>query len=248
MLKHIIVFLLGVLCILWYYYPITANIDLVVGIISSWGAVIWTSYTFFDNKKWKKEIEKIKFLNQKDLETFRLYVVKKHENILKIYEAIEQMIKHCGNFDPELQIPIDCLDFSENEFETWINNFELLNSGDREKIIDLWKKWRNSPDTNLANKRIQADLYKYMYNASYKTYLNDLTKMVNATVAVRLYIASEDFGTLEEFIKSVMIFFMTQSPVVREEAGFNREDWKRIESEFNNKIIPLLKDNLYQDD
>lgn len=70
MLKHIIVFLLGVLCILWYYYPITANIDLVVGIISSWGAVIWTSYTFFDNKKWKKEIEKIKFLNQKDLETF----------------------------------------------------------------------------------------------------------------------------------------------------------------------------------
>lgn len=248
MLKHIIVFLLGVSCILWYYYPITANIDLVVGIISSWSAVIWTSYTFFENKKGMKEIEKIKFLNQKELENFSLYVVKKHENILKMYEAIEQILKHCGNFDPALQMPLDCLIFSEDEFKVWISDFELLDNGDREKIINLWKQIRNNSDVRLANKIIQADLYKYMYNSSYKIYLDDLKKMVNAAVAVRLYIASEDFGTLEEFIKSVMIFFMTQSPVVREEVGFNREEWKRIESEFNNKIIPLLKENLYQDD
>lgn len=245
--KHSITFLLGIAGIIWYYYPIEANINL-ISIIGSWGAFVWSSYTFFENKKGKKEIEKIKFLNQRDLESFRLYIVKKHENILKMYEAIEQMIKNCGSFDPTLQIPLDCLTCSEDEFKVWISDFKLLNDENREKIINLWKQIKDNPDISLPNKIIQADLYKYMYNASYKIYLDDITKMVNASAAVRLYIVNEDFVVLEKFIKKIMVFFMTQSPVIREKVGFNKEEWEKINNEFSNIIIPLLKENLYHDD
>lgn len=74
---------MGIIVIIIYKFEFeNIAVGILLSYVTSYIAVIWTSYTFFDNKKWKEKVEKIRFLNQKGLESYKLYVIKKNKAII----------------------------------------------------------------------------------------------------------------------------------------------------------------------
>ena len=63
----------------------------------------WTIFTFFRSKENAKVLEKVKFLNQKDLESYKIYNSKKKEFILEFTADLTECLYILNGLDPVIK-------------------------------------------------------------------------------------------------------------------------------------------------
>lgn len=223
--------------------------------VLSVGAIVWTGFTYFDQRRMKKEMEKVRFLNQQDLETFKLYTKQKNESIVTLYEAVRNEIGALLDLNRMIEIPgFDFYNGTEEDFVYYLKSRNVIPE-DSKILLEEFREMKNRKKNFCTVEMADA-----MYCARFNSHLPAYNKMWESVNGARLYIKDENFGklqTLAEKIESLIVRdcnpafrgVIKSSP--QERAGERgKKLWetsKGLQEEFEKDIVPLLKKELWDE-
>lgn len=228
---HVFLFIAGSF-IIWDYNH-TENIGIIISFIFSFGAIMWNSYKFFDDRKWKKDLEKIKFLNQKNLEAYKLYIIKKNDNIIYLHEAISNALQICYSY----QYPMEELfydKFTKIRFYELFDSLKITNAVDQSIIISFWNENKDKPYFNTEMNDKICNI-KYSYDSAVIKHMN------HCLSSATLYLQDSDFEVINDLVSEINKFLILVAPIPKKANAYDEKMINEINNNFNKKIVPILK-------
>jgi hypothetical protein len=213
-----------------------------IGILVS---IIWTCFTYFDQRRSKEKIEKIRFLNQKDIEAFKVYTGKKQERISDLYTKMVDVINGCYGLQDN---PVKSIDYSadnEKEIKDVISAIHLPEN-EQNRLLECWESDHNN---GIAEIHKQQRTFKH-YEVEYQW-----GEFANSLNQVRLYIPEECFDDCKKIVEIVKKFLSADETIINKnkveiypqpstESDFEERngEFKKIEQMFPVVVIKLKKE------
>lgn len=237
---HFLLFIMGITVIIIYKFEFeNIAVGILLSYVTSYIAIIWTSYTFFDNKKWKEKVETIKFLNQKGLESYKLYIIKKHQTIISVYEAMHNMIEtidNCIAYDSTRNnLNLDYYTMSENTLKEILKCREIINKDEQYDILTYWRQ-------KQFQKKGNPDMDRYINMVQC---IPENKKMESAIISVSLYLNQDTLIRIKNLSDALI---KLSYEIISQKSINALHKFQIIKTEFEGDIILMLKKELLDTD
>lgn len=121
----------------------------------------WTIFTFFRSKENAKVLEKVKFLNQKDLESYKIYNSKKKEFILEFTADLTECLYILNGLDPVIKRIRDWGKIEKDEIKYILQLYDI-HEYDRKYLVELFEM-KKPKNCQLMNEKILEKSLKCNY-------------------------------------------------------------------------------------
>lgn len=224
--------------------------------VLSIGAIVWAGFTYTHQTLLKKKMEKFKFPNQQDLETFKLYTKQKNEVILELYSAMDEMIEACWRLQSFRTVDeINLGTCSEEEFIRYLKNINVTDAVD---VNGLLEKFRM--EQKRGNVNVNAMMDDLLYAAVCNSYVIGYKHMQEYVRKSKLYLDEMNFLKIDavfekvtnilEFEKSIYFFRALSEgnkEIPKDKEKELRNEVLSLHHQFNLEIVPMLKKELWDE-
>ena len=213
-----------------------------------------TTFTFFRYKESAKVLEKVKFLNQKDLESYKIYNSKKKEFLLEFTDDLTECLYVLNRLDPVIKHIIDWGNVESDKIKYILQSYDI-HEYDRKYLVGFFdmKKAEKSLTDERENfrKEFEMQLYAARWKKAYDLYEKAYRDMQEA----KLFLINDTYEMASGFIANMDEYLKDCSPymkfiVIKEShdsvflSGHVKKQMKRLEELnklYNEKLSNALK-------